>query len=247
MPPRGWWAKKAAGYSVRKTALPPLAAGQPAKIIIEGQTRSAVEEPAEPAQVPPEIAFERDPANAIVVDENARVTHPLVRDAAAELRSRRADREGIVHTPAGCIDVRISKDSITRALRILLALFRALEVRGYSVAVKEGKTFVNVLGEPYRVFLKERLRQTIRELTPEEHKRRREGIDVKPYELAPSGELALHIGETYSSRQVADRKTARVEVLLNEFIEKLVAQAYVASFTKAWHPRGRGDPNLNLG
>jgi hypothetical protein len=73
------------------------------------------------------------------------------------------------------------------ALRILQALVRALEARGYGVAINDGKIFFNVLGEPHWVFLKERLRRQIRELTPEEHDRRRDGIEVRPY-VFPSGE-----------------------------------------------------------
>lgn len=65
------------------------------------------------------------------------------------------------------------------------ALLRALEQRGYGIEVKEGKTWITVLGEPCRIFLKERLRQTLRDLTPEEHRQRREGLTVKPYTLIP--------------------------------------------------------------
>jgi hypothetical protein len=180
----------------------------------------------------PRDVLERDPVNAIVVHENARITHPLARDAAAELRSGRPDRDGIVRTPRGCVDVRVSKGSVSRALRILQALFRALEPRGYSVAVKDGKTFITVLGESYRVFLKERLRRTVRDLTPEEQKRRREGLDVYPYELVPTGELALHL-DSWPSRAVADRKKARVEDLLNEFLEILVERAYADKAAQA--------------
>ena len=49
--------------------------------------------------IPPEIAFERDSVNAIVVNENDRITHRLVSDAAKEHRGQPADRDGIVHTP----------------------------------------------------------------------------------------------------------------------------------------------------
>jgi hypothetical protein len=107
-----------------------LAPGQRAIIVIEKQNPK----PIEPVESPPvrlEIAFERDPMNAIVVDENARVTHSMIRDAAKELRSRPADRDGIIQTPRGCVDVRVSKASITRALHILQALFVGMERRGY--------------------------------------------------------------------------------------------------------------------
>jgi hypothetical protein len=85
--PRGWWAKKAAGKRVKQDPLPPLDPGQRAIIVIERQQNTKPSEPAEALPVPQEIAFERDPVNAIVVDENARVTHSMIRDAAKELRS----------------------------------------------------------------------------------------------------------------------------------------------------------------
>ncbi len=64
------------------------------------------------------IAFERDPVNLILVDPNARVTHPLIRDAATALKEARPSYEDIRHTPRGCIDIRVSKESISRALKI---------------------------------------------------------------------------------------------------------------------------------
>jgi hypothetical protein len=183
--------------------------------------------PAEPTPIPPaEIAFEREPVNAIVVDENARLTHPLIKDAGKELRTPPADRDGIVHTPRGCVDVRVSKPSISRALRILQALFVALDDRGYSVTVKDGKTFISVLGEPFRVFLKERPRQVIRELTPEEHRQRRQGVAVNPYLLMPSGELAFYVGDPYTTKSLADGKKRRLEESLNLFVENLVHRAF---------------------
>jgi hypothetical protein len=233
VPQRGWWAKKRAGQRVRRIPLPPIASGQSTAIVIEPQQApTPMEPPPPPPPLAPEIAVERDPVNAIVVDENAKLTHPLVRDAAAELRSGRPDRDGMVRTPRGYVDVRVSKGSVSRALRVLQALFRALEPRGYTVAVEDGKTFISVLGESYRVFMKERLRRIVRDLTPEEHKRRCEGLDVFPYELVPTGELALHL-DSWPSRAVADRKKARLEDLLNEFIELLVERAYADKAAQA--------------
>jgi hypothetical protein len=96
VPPRGWWAKKAAGKRVKQEPLPPIQKGQYATIQIEGQKQNAPEESRDEAPPAREIVFERDPVNAIVVEPEARLTHPLIRDAAAGLRSRQADRDGIV-------------------------------------------------------------------------------------------------------------------------------------------------------
>jgi hypothetical protein len=46
-PPRGWWAKKAAGKRVKQEPLPPLAAWHPSMITIEDQQQAKVAAPAE--------------------------------------------------------------------------------------------------------------------------------------------------------------------------------------------------------
>jgi hypothetical protein len=126
--------------------LPPLAPGRCNNIIIEGQQHAKADVPAEPTPVPPEIAFERDPVNAIVVDEDVRLTHPLVKDAGKELQSRPPATESFRHH--GRVDVRVSKASISRALRILQVLFVAFDGRGYCITVKEGE---NIHHRPGRI------------------------------------------------------------------------------------------------
>ena len=161
---------------------------------------------------PPEIVFERDPANAIGGTRGA--TDASI-DPGCRSRSgpRQADRDGIVHAPAGCLDVRVSKASISRALHIMQAVVRAVEQRGYGIEVRDGKTWITVLGEPCPIFLKERLRQNIRDLTPDEHRQRREGLTVNPYTLIPNGELAFHIDDVYPRRSTSDTKSSASRIL----------------------------------
>ena len=226
-PERGWWARKAAGRRVKQPLLPPIAGGQSERIRIEGQQQQTPKTPPAP-EVPlkPEIAFERDPANFILVDPNARLTHPLIRDAATALREARPSYEGIRQTPRGCIDIRVSKDSISRALRIYQAFLNALKARGYIIEIKEGKTHVTVLGESVQLYLRERLTRKVRDLTPEEHKRRREGIDVNPYVTAPKGELAFYACDYSPDVACGDGKKQRLEESLNRLMEWLVNHAY---------------------
>jgi hypothetical protein len=75
-------------------------------------------------------------------------------------------------------------------------------------------------------FLKERLKQTIRDLTPEEHRRRTEGETVNPYTVTPNGELALQLGDSYPMRAASDTKKKRLEECLNAFMEVLMRRAY---------------------
>jgi hypothetical protein len=132
----------------------------------------------EPEPVAPEIEFERDPVNFVVVEPDARLTHPLVRAAAAVLRGQKPDYNGLVHSRPTCIDLRVAPASVTRALRIMEALIPALEKRGYLVAVKDRATRVTVLGEKITFYLRERFKRMIHDLTPDERRRRREGYSV---------------------------------------------------------------------
>lgn len=132
VPPRGWWAKKAAGKRLPKQPpLPPLASGQQARFTFGGPKPAPPS--TEPVHEPPEILFERDPANEIAVDSDARVTHPLVRDAGIALRKARPDVDGILHSPRGCIDIRVSRESIQRALAIMQALASTADGGGDSI------------------------------------------------------------------------------------------------------------------
>jgi len=221
VPPRGYWAKKAHGHKARQSPLPPLTNPHYARITISHQAPKPIE--ATKPEEPPEILFERDPANLIVVNPTSHLSHPLVRDAAAELRSRTPDLDGIVRTPRGCVDIRVSKPAIGRALRIFQALIRALEERGYPIAIKDGRTEVTVLGEPVTIHMRERLKRVIRDLTPEEHQRRRQGSEVNPYVTHPTGELGFYLERGCVSK---DSPKAPLEERLNQFIEALLRDAY---------------------
>jgi hypothetical protein len=51
------------------------------------------------------------------------------------------------------LNIHIFKDSERRAMRLLQALFVALEKRRYSVASNDGKTQITVMGETFNVSL----------------------------------------------------------------------------------------------
>jgi hypothetical protein len=223
VPPRGYWAKKAAGKRVTQEPLSPRAGDKANVIPLDRPKTPPAAEPVEET-LPPEVAFERDPINFVVVEPTARLKHPLVRAAAVALRGQKPDYTGFVCSGRECVDIRVRPASVSRALRIMQALILALEQRGYTVAIADGKTKVKVLGEPVAIYLRERLRRQIRNLTPDEQRRRREGFDVNPYELLPSGELALHIDGAHG-RAASESKKKPLEDSLNQFIEALVSNA----------------------
>jgi hypothetical protein len=178
-------------------------------------------EPPAPPALPPEIEFERDPVNFVFVEPNARLTHPLVSAAAAKLRGQRPDGDGIVRR-LDCLDIRVSPAVLSRALHVMQALVRVLERRGHRIAVKKRSTEATVPGETMTIFLPERLRRRIRGLTPDDRRRRREGRDVDPYELEPTGELSLHIDNSYGRSRASDGKNHQLEDCLNPFIEAMI-------------------------
>lgn len=220
VPPRGYWAKKAAGKRVTQKPLPPRPQNQPDTIVLD-RPKALLPPVADAEVLAPEIAFERDPANRVVVDPAARLKHPLVRAASAELRARKPDHTGFVYSGRECTDIRVTPASVARALHIMQALILALEQRGHTVTVADGKTKATVLGESVAIYLRERSRRQARNLTPEEQRRRREGFDVNPYQLLPSGELALHIDGAHG-RAASDSKKKPLEDSINQFIEALV-------------------------
>src|SRR5262245_57950989 len=81
VPPRGYWARKAYGYNPRQIPLPAARSGDAAEAIVL-QERIALPTPATVAtptkSTVPEIAFEQDPKNHIVVPERLGKIHPLV-------------------------------------------------------------------------------------------------------------------------------------------------------------------------
>src|SRR2546430_8319588 len=80
LPGRGYWAKKAAGKNVPRIALPAL---PPNDAVTPRETTfsppTVIVDPELPAPVAEQIAFEADPANTIVVREDLRSPHPLVK------------------------------------------------------------------------------------------------------------------------------------------------------------------------
>ena len=156
VPPRGYWAKKAHGHRVKQPPLPPPS--QPRLDRIEIAPGSPAPAPDEPAESVPEIIFEQQPENRIEVAAEVSRFHPLVRRTRAALRQAKPGDRGLLFPAGPCLDVCVSKAQVARALRLMDALVRALDRRGYSPALLEkGRgLFATVFGESLSVTLIER-------------------------------------------------------------------------------------------
>ena len=170
VPPRGYWAKKYAGHKMK----PPPPLPKPTKpeygaaIHFHKEPVPKSEVVAEPETLPPEVAFERDPANAITVPDDLRITHPVLRQQ-REYWQAIARKEVTWNDQPPHLNIHISKNSERRAMRLLQALFIALEKHGHSVvATKDDKTQISVLGETFNVSLREPSKRALHQLTPKE-------------------------------------------------------------------------------
>jgi hypothetical protein len=131
VPGRGYWAKRAAGKAPERTPLPALRNGQ------NGRTFGFRHE----APPPPELLPGLDEAKPlelpgpIVVPETLENPHKLVAISARYLEKAEPER-GVVSAPRrSCLDMAVSPASLTRALRIMDALIKAMEAAGLTVEV----------------------------------------------------------------------------------------------------------------
>ncbi len=185
------------------------------------------------------IAFEKLPENRIEVRDRLTSPHPLIektralRENSSRQRAERGRRDPCAD--AG-LSISVSKQHLPRALRIMDALLKALESRGFKVAVapmmyKSDRcaTRATVLGVDLEFELKERFKQVENE-PPKEDKKSSWPSSYSKYDLIPSGRFFLtitsYIGEN-SRRAWSDGAKHKVEDCLNDFIIWLMKGAVI--------------------
>ncbi len=234
LPGRGYWSKKAAGKNVRRIPLPALPPND--AVTPRAKTFSpppVIANPEVSGPVAEQIAFEADQANAIVVRDDLRSPHPLVK-ATRDVLERKVDpgnwRDGL--TPR--LDIDVSKAQLRRALRIMDALVKAFEMRGWKIELSSRndlKSYVTILDQRIPVGIRETLKKVVarperpfgsRISTP-----RSSNYHDEYHEY--SGQLAFVI--RYDSgygvlKSWAETNTRRLEDRLSDFIISLVKTAY---------------------
>lgn len=221
-PKLGHWAKKQHGKRVRQTPLPPLKPGTPERYTIH---------PTESKGFPPEVQniidhqrdYENNEENIIVVKDTLHGSHRLVSQTSKSLSTAYKDTYKRLELRSEGLDILVTKDSTGRSLRIMDALLKALEKRGYPVSLEEGSTTVLLQDRKLSFGITETVKRI--ELT--------EGIDVeysweREWEYIPTGKLSLEIKEHFHGQKaIRDGKTQRLEDCLNRFILLLVKSAEV--------------------
>jgi len=101
------------------------------------------------------VADAKRPENRISVAARLRSPADLVREAKELLEDAGRDDIGFIQCPPGCLDIRVSRAQLPRALRIADALLKAFERRGWEVSVQPDATFVHVDDVPIAVTMEE--------------------------------------------------------------------------------------------
>jgi hypothetical protein len=195
-PPRGYWAKKAAGKKVIQYRLPEREEGTP-----KSATITPTPPPAPPPEVPPEVQRQVDAAKSragsVLVPVRLAQPHPVI---AGWLREREEERERARRKRDPWLRNRAPTDwtaSERRRHRILDALFKSAERQGIRVKQPDRFTvYLEASGERVDFKLREKQKQVRVQKSPDEMKRLLPGEKTWRQELQPSGLLAFSI-ETY--------------------------------------------------
>jgi hypothetical protein len=219
-PYRGYWQLAEVD---RKTVppLPPARKGNPTTATISPETYRPKFAPLEPAFLD-RLNAETLPKNRIEVSSNLRGAHPLVRDARDAIEGGYTDSchrmraAWSVRSGEGCLDIRVSKKTLPRALRIMDALVKALEARGCEIKFDKGRAACQIDEERVHFYLWETVKRSEREPT---EKDKAQPWRFDKWEFTPAGELTLTLDESCAERKNwRDRKKKRLEDQLNDIV-----------------------------
>ncbi len=132
-PPRGYWIRKRSGWNDKPLPLTPLPEGKPAEITVPRRRQQAFLS----RLLRPEGGEETPRPKPPVIEVPARLDRPhkLVAEAARLLRGRDSSDGYVSCWSVSCLKIVVTKTHLGRALRIMDALLKALEGRGYRVEV----------------------------------------------------------------------------------------------------------------
>lgn len=228
-PPRGYWARKAAGYRVKQLPLPPRE-NVTIEINPNPYSQNANRNKELVARMTSSKQSDEEP---IVVPDRLSSPHPLTKQSSEILYGRQSDTEGLVHPPKkGCLDISVSKASLRRSLRIMDTIIKTLEKQSYEVFLSKGNTKAKIL----EVFISFKIYEkvAIKKRRPGKHNldgRYQFGHSSFTEERVPSGNLCLTIHEAedfyiYGCQQNwNDGKKSKLENRINSFIDGLVTVA----------------------
>lgn len=163
LPGRGYWAKKEFGKSVERF---PLKEAQNLPVVqrfkqMPSEPQATLVPPPEPTDSEYRRILEIESQTTAINPETKR--HKLVAATAKSLAGAKPDNRGILQArwDQSCLDVRVSKNTLDRALNILNAVIESLEAEGFPVRVRSGRhsTVAQALGHDVPFSIVEKTRE----------------------------------------------------------------------------------------
>lgn len=230
VPPLGYWAKIAAGQTLKKPSLGPT----------KGPTthqRTIYKDPQDDERsMRTQARIDEDAAHAPEVPVIAPRTSiddclPLIKRMAKKLEGKQRDsRDWPYCDGAGLMRLSVSQQNTLRALLVLNQLLETLSAAGYRISAtgkEEDSAYVSVLDAKLTFRVKERSRQEKVPLTQEqvkENKRLGYNRHSQRYVYHPTNELemsAFRLGHSYAEASTADARSVPIETKIQAFVGRL--------------------------
>nr|PZN34542.1 MAG: hypothetical protein DIU80_02565 [Chloroflexota bacterium] len=231
-PPRGHWRCVATGQKSPRPRLRAVRDDQPSILVVPPPPKRAPVPPSDP-DLAARIAHERAPEHRIVVADDLRSPHPLVRQTRQLLSRVKPDDTGLLPRPRNdaCLDINDSKAVLPRALLLMNALLKALESRGYAITIAgEGARHTNVAVGNEQVELRLAERVDRQETERAKHAKPNQFLwGSERWISTPTGQLTLTIGGSYGPgiKKWRDSDTKPLEDQLNDVVIGLMKTAEI--------------------
>jgi hypothetical protein len=238
LPPRGYWAKIRSGKTVKRVLLRGLKPDVSEQVIV----RSIFSRP-RPRALDEEVKVRMSASPPIAIPEQLRRPHPFVTATRLKAKAERPRDDGriYVRSEPGVFPLRVSRDAVGRALRLLQAICDETARRHWEVKSLPADRYREATGgtiaigrHTYPISIEERTEAV--PFTEEDVRRWRanrpswiQADEPSPQERRrrPTGELALLIPSSWdgSRGRWADGKRSRLDEKLAEFSATLEVRA----------------------
>lgn len=152
LPKAGHWQKLKFGKKVRRVPLHGNYAGAASVSLVLRDTTAPLTAKGESPLAVLKRRIEAEIPKYLTVPEKLTAPHPLILSARASLNASKVDTylfKGTVSCSCPELDIRVSRESVGRALRFLDTLIKALQARGHTIAIQSRATCLTVDGIDY--------------------------------------------------------------------------------------------------
>jgi|WetSurMetagenome_2_1015567.scaffolds.fasta_scaffold65369_1 hypothetical protein len=226
-PPRGYWMRIKSGAMIGRPSLLPLKHGQPNSYRIQPR-RAHEQKDAVLETIEQDLPSEMTSALPIRVAKTLHNPHPLVAKTENVLMKAKPDEYGVLRPwRQEYLNLRVSPALLKRGLRILDALIKGIEARGFSIKTttpyKLPDTRLVIFGETVGFSLVERIRRKNHIPTQKEieEQKRYTWSTPRKWDYEPTGELELRFGPyltTAFRKTWSDGAKKSLEEMLDDFV-----------------------------